>query len=133
MLLLSNSFYITLHKKWSFPLRISSVNVTKSAGNCGFGHIYWRNPYWKTSFFFVQCDLQQPLLKKINSEHLKFWMWLGPIFLTKNLLVYRLLGQIFGDEQLQLVYFLQIIRNVHPNKKEKITTFSKLTWINLLE
>ena len=23
-----------------FPLRISSVNVTKSAGNCGFGHIY---------------------------------------------------------------------------------------------
>ena len=33
-----------LHKKWSFPLKISSVNVTKSAGNCGFGHIYWRNP-----------------------------------------------------------------------------------------
>ena len=29
-----------LHKKISFPLRISSVNVTKSAGNCGFGHIY---------------------------------------------------------------------------------------------
>ena len=26
-------------KKWRFPLRISSVNVTKSAGNCGFGHI----------------------------------------------------------------------------------------------
>ena len=23
----------------SFPLRVSSVNVTKSAGNCGFGHI----------------------------------------------------------------------------------------------
>ena len=29
----------TLHKKRSFPLPISSVNVTKSAGNCGFGHI----------------------------------------------------------------------------------------------
>ena len=41
----------TLHKKWSFPLRISSVNVTKSAGNCEFGHIYWRNPEWKISFF----------------------------------------------------------------------------------
>ena len=24
--------YLSLHKKWSFPLRISSVNVTKSAG-----------------------------------------------------------------------------------------------------
>ena len=33
-----------LHKKWSFPFRNSSANVTKSAGNCGFAHIYWRNP-----------------------------------------------------------------------------------------
>ena len=31
-------------KKWSFPLRISSANVTKSAGSCRFGQIYWRNP-----------------------------------------------------------------------------------------
>ena len=30
----------TLHKKISFLLRISSVNVTKSAGNYEFGHIY---------------------------------------------------------------------------------------------
>ena len=42
------------HKKWSFPFRISSVNVTKSAGICGFGHIYWSNPWWKISFF-AQC------------------------------------------------------------------------------
>ena len=35
---------IGLHKKRSFPLRIFLVNVTKSAGNCGFGHINWRNP-----------------------------------------------------------------------------------------
>ena len=35
---------ITLHKKWNFPFRISSVNVIKSAVSCGFGHIYWRNP-----------------------------------------------------------------------------------------
>ena len=40
----------TLHKKLSFPLRISSINVTKSAVSCGFGHIYL-NPQWKTSFF----------------------------------------------------------------------------------
>ena len=42
---------LTLHEKWSFPLRIFSVNMTKSAGNCGFGHIYWRNPQWKTSLY----------------------------------------------------------------------------------
>ena len=34
---------ISLQKTWSFPLRISSVNVTKSGGNCRFCHIYWRN------------------------------------------------------------------------------------------
>ena len=43
-----------LHKRWSFPLRISSVNVTNSTENCGFAHIYCRSPEWKTSFF-VQC------------------------------------------------------------------------------
>ena len=32
-----------LNKKRSFPLRISSVNITKSAVSCGFCHIYWRN------------------------------------------------------------------------------------------
>ena len=36
---------LELHKKWSFPLRISLVHVTKSAVSCGFGHIYWRNPF----------------------------------------------------------------------------------------
>ena len=35
----------------TFPLRISSVNVTKSVVSRGFGHIYWRNPKWKTLFF----------------------------------------------------------------------------------
>ena len=44
-------FLLTLHKKWSFWLRVSSVNVTKSAEICGFGRIYWNNPSWKTSFF----------------------------------------------------------------------------------
>ena len=34
---------VALHKKWSFSLRISFVNVTKSTVSCGFGQIYWRN------------------------------------------------------------------------------------------
>ena len=49
-----NNLRFTLHKKWRFSSRISSVNMTKSAGNCGFGHIYWRNPECKISFF-VHC------------------------------------------------------------------------------
>ena len=31
----------SLHLKWSFPSRISSINVTKSAVSCEFSHIYW--------------------------------------------------------------------------------------------
>ena len=35
-------FSVALHKKWSFPLRISSVNVTKFAGNWYYWH--WKGP-----------------------------------------------------------------------------------------
>ena len=49
-------------KKLIFPSMISPVNVTKSAGNCGFGHIYWRNLWWKT-LFFVQCSTQRDWMK----------------------------------------------------------------------
>ena len=37
----------SLHKKWRFSLRISSVNMITSAVYYGCGHIYWRNPQWK--------------------------------------------------------------------------------------
>ena len=38
-----NEIDLSLNKKWSFPLRISSLTVTKSTDSFGFGHIYWRN------------------------------------------------------------------------------------------
>ena len=53
-------------KKWNFPLRISSVNVTKSAGNSGFGHIYWINPIWKTSFFCAAFEKVNGLTRTNN-------------------------------------------------------------------
>ena len=57
-------FLLLLHKKWSFPLRISSVNVSKSTVSCRFGHIYWRNPQWKTSFFCaVSCFRRHDCLR----------------------------------------------------------------------
>ena len=36
-------------QKMKFSIWMYSVNVTKSAGTCGFGHIYWRKLEWKTS------------------------------------------------------------------------------------
>ena len=56
-------------RKIKCSLRISSVNVTKSAWNCGFGHVYCRNAEWKTSFF-----VQQNLLC-ISSPTLFFIVW----------------------------------------------------------
>ena len=43
-------FFLSSHctKKWSFLLRISSVNVTISAVFCRFDHIYYENPSWKS-------------------------------------------------------------------------------------
>ena len=32
---------LTPHERWRFPLKVSSVNVTKSAVSCRFGNIYW--------------------------------------------------------------------------------------------
>ena len=40
------------HKKFSFPLRISSISMAKSVNvSCWFAHIFWRNAQWKTSLF----------------------------------------------------------------------------------
>ena len=60
---LQNSQENTLHKKWSFPLGISSVNVTTVS--CGFGHIYWRNPWRKTSFFVQWHQCQSLFFNKV--------------------------------------------------------------------
>ena len=62
----------TLHKKCSFPLRISSVNVTKSAGSYGFGDIHCRNAYWKTSFFFF-FTFADNFNKKVATFNRKYW------------------------------------------------------------
>ena len=62
-----------LHKKWSFPLRISSVDVTKSAGN-------WRNLLKFLMENFIFCAVKAILTDsgEINSINLwfnYFWNW----------------------------------------------------------
>ena len=55
----------SLHKKWNFPLTIFSVNVTKSAVSCGFGHIYWRNPFLRD--IQVLGKIQEIFCKEMKS------------------------------------------------------------------
>ena len=38
-------------QKIKFSIKGFFTKLAKSAGNWGFGHIYSRNPQWKTSFF----------------------------------------------------------------------------------
>ena len=60
-----NSYTLfSLHKKWSFSLRVSSVNVTKSPVSYGFGHIYWKKSFMKNFFF---CSVFAVLLQ--HKEH----------------------------------------------------------------
>ena len=47
----------TAQKKWSLPLRIPSVNVTKSVVSCGFRHIYWILN--GKLYFFVQSEINR--------------------------------------------------------------------------
>ena len=51
-------------QKWSFLLRISSVKMTKSAGNCG-------KKFLKENFIFVQCIILV-LQLRISSGSCKF-------------------------------------------------------------
>ena len=55
----------TLHKKWSFALKISSVNVTKSAGNGGFSHLLKKS--LMENFIFCTVKIAQKQIWKIWS------------------------------------------------------------------
>ena len=78
------AFSETRHKKWSFPLRISSV-VTKSVVSCRFCHIYWKSPSWENflcsenndqmkavNFFTKECILDFDLVLNVSQSN---WMY----------------------------------------------------------
>ena len=48
-------FGINVAQKMKFSIKDFIRKYDQIHIDCGFGHIYWRNPSWKTSFF-VHCD-----------------------------------------------------------------------------
>ena len=52
--------FCTAQTEVKFPLRICSVNMTKSAGNCGFGNIYRKKSIMEN---FIFCKV--PIIKII--------------------------------------------------------------------
>ena len=95
-----NIVFMPLHIIRSFQLRVSLVNLTKSVRNCGFGHIYWRNPGSKTSFI---CSVQHinivffiVFIVNLNRSNRSHTFWKSGI--SKNFLI-------FIGEQLRLSFF----------------------------
>ena len=67
-------FYLHWTKKWSFTLKVY----------CGFGHIYWRNPKWKTSFS-VQCFLWKLRKNMLNFLSDRIGILLEIIYITQGI------------------------------------------------
>ena len=73
--------FMSLHKKWSFPLRISSVNVTKSAVSCGFGRTHLLKKSLMENFNFctvLQCNfnnLNLNLFTEFNFCECLYWRY----------------------------------------------------------
>ena len=91
--------------KWSSPLSVSSVNVTKSAVFCGFGQIYWKNPHWKAS---VQYNRPNSACFPENFENFyNSQKWKNVIFLES--LCQKTLGK-WITIVLNKVYFRGVLR-----------------------
>ena len=105
----------TLHKKWNFPSRISSVNVTKFAVSCELGHICWRNLQWKTSFF-VQWQILRSLKECFDQYSLLIWIHM----VTGNEKLCKLLfKKLFLQNVLALIdLFIDIIISVILHRPE---------------
>ena len=89
-------------KKRSFLLRISSVNVTKSTGNCGFGQIYWRNLNEKLHFLcnvFFKCFryLQWRTHNWQLAIFLDFWVFIKSSTFELNRFCYFFLKKFFWN------------------------------------
>ena len=111
----------TLRKKWRFPLRISSVNVTKPAVSSRFAHIYRRNPLRKSSFFvqwYIQRCIQNPFSSKLFLQKAPFWIFsrvLNPLLIwTDRIIIKKIDTNIYNGSfsnhkrcYLNILYFQQ--------------------------
>ena len=78
-------YWNSLHKRWSFPLRISPVNVTKSAGNCK-----WKLLNGKRHFLCSDCSSLTPsYLLKVNKSLVKTSQFKFLVMTKKNIFVYK--------------------------------------------
>ena len=68
--------YVSMHEKWSFLLRISSVNVTKSALSCGFDHLL-RKSLIENFIFYAVFSITKTFDIMFSSSSLDMLLSLG--------------------------------------------------------
>ena len=69
--------YVSMHEKWSFLLRISSVNVTKSALSCGFDHLLRKSLIENFIFYAVFSITKTFVIIMFSSSSLDMLLSLG--------------------------------------------------------
>ena len=68
----------SLHKKWSFPLRISLKNVTKSSGKSVMENFIFCAVLWSTTFKATVSSSKSPLFNHIQMlQKRQFSVWWG--------------------------------------------------------
>ena len=84
-----------LHKKQSFSLKISLVNVTKLEGSCGFDHIYWKILNGKLHFLYSDVCVRIKTIprKFLFADPIRFLSYLPVTFV--NFLKSRLIFLLF--------------------------------------
>ena len=112
----------TLHKKWSFPLRISIVNATKSGVSCGLGHIYGKkvlNRKLHFLFFHFYVSRHAQCFKRFGLNLLKL-----KLFEDKTLVRISFLQHIHHENRPISITF-NARRKQHISKTPKVTIFTK--------
>ena len=72
-----------LHKKRKFSTKDFFSKCDQITVSCTFGHLYQRNPWWKTSFCFCAVAVHVPLLLTLNILSTIFRIFPVDIYLLK--------------------------------------------------
>ena len=102
----------SLDKKWSFPLRISSVNMTKSRGNYDLVTFIKEILNGK---LYILCVI-------ISFSFTQFWSFVG----TRNKLQH---SRNFLNNFFAYLSSFMLIRNMYYCEKQFLTAFSHISWI----
>ena len=88
------SNYLKLHQRRSFPLRISSVNVTKFAGNCAL-FVQCKIIFPQSIFINPEDTLRKVILLETHCRSFDQWFFSMSVLIFKQ---YHFIGNLFSPQ-----------------------------------